>query len=111
MDTSTITACANIFKYLFSRNLESIGSKNDVLIVPYKEILKIYRGFKVAKRKKFFSIALLGGNGGKAKNLADFNLIIPSKITAKYKNVIFLGHLIFEAVGSVHKKNLDNMII
>ena len=110
MDTSTITACANdySFKYLFSRNLESIGSKNDVLIAistsgNSKNILEV---LKVAKKKKIFSIALLGGNGGKAKNLADLNLIIPSKITARIQEChIFLGHLIFEAVEDLFIKN------
>ena len=110
MDTSTITACANdySFKYLFSRNLESIGSKNDVLIAistsgNSKNILEV---LKVAKKKKIFSIALLGGNGGKAKNLADLNLIVPSKITARIQEChIFLGHLIFEAVEDLFIKN------
>ena len=110
MDTSTITACANdySFKYLFSRNLESIGSKNDVLIAistsgNSKNILEV---LKVAKKKKIFSIALLGGNGGKAKNLADLNLIIPSKITARIQEChIFLGHLIIEAVEDLFIKN------
>ena len=35
MDTSTITACSNdySFKKLFSRNLDAIGNKKDILIV------------------------------------------------------------------------------
>jgi len=34
MDTSTLTACGNDFdfKYIFSRNLEALGSKKDLLI-------------------------------------------------------------------------------
>tara|TARA_Y200000002_G_scaffold67587_1_gene52451 strand:- start:14329 stop:14934 length:606 start_codon:yes stop_codon:yes gene_type:complete len=103
MDTSTITACANdfSFKYLFSRNLKAIGSKNDILIVistsgNSKNILEV---LKEAKRKKIFSIAFLGNSGGKAKKISNLNLIIPSKTTARIQEChIFLGHLIFEAV-------------
>jgi len=106
MDTSTITACANdySFKYLFSRNLEAIGNSNDVLIVistsgNSKNILEVLR---IARKKNIFSIAMLGNNGGKAKNLSDLNLIIPSKVTARIKEFhIFLGHVIFEAVENL----------
>ena len=92
MDTSTITACANdfSFKYLFSRNLKALGSKNDILIVistsgNSKNILEVLKEAK----KKIFSIAFLGNNGGKAKKISDLNLIIPSKTTAESKSVIF----------------------
>lgn len=103
MDTSTITACANdySFKYIFSRNLEALGSNQDILIAistsgNSKNILEV---LKVAKKKKIFSIAFLGNDGGKVKNIADANIIIPSKITARIQEChIFLGHLIFEAV-------------
>ena len=103
MDTSTITACSNdySFKYLFSRNLEAIGNKNDVLIAistsgNSQNILEV---LKKAKKKKIFSIAMLGNTGGKAKNLADTNLIIPSKVTSRIQEChIFLGHTMFEFV-------------
>ena len=102
MDTSTITACANdySFKYLFSRNLDAIGSTKDILIVisTSGNSSNILEALKSAK-KKIFSIAFLGNNGGKAKKISDLNLIVPSKTTARIQEChIFLGHLIFEAV-------------
>ncbi len=106
MDTSTITACANdySFKYLFSRNLDAIGSTKDILIVistsgNSSNILEV---LKLAKKKKIFSIAFLGNNGGKAKKISNMNLIVPSKTTARIQEChIFLGHLIFEAVENL----------
>jgi D-sedoheptulose 7-phosphate isomerase len=103
MDVSTITACANdySFKNLFSRNLDAIGNENDILITlstsgNSKNIIEV---LKMAKKKKIFSVAFLGNNGGKAKNLANLGIIVPSKSTARIQEAhIFLGHIIFEQV-------------
>lgn len=105
-DTSTITACANDFSYdeIFSRNLETLGNKKDILIAistsgNSRNILKV---LKTSKRKKIKSIAFLGSAGGKAKRYADIDLIVPSKTTARIQEShIFLGHIIFEAVENL----------
>lgn len=106
MDIATITACSNdySFKKIFSRNLEAIGKKEDILIIlstsgNSNNILEV---LKVAKLKNIYSVALLGGNGGKAKRLADISLIVPDKETARIQeNHIFLGHLIFQQVENL----------
>jgi len=50
---------------------------------------------------------MLGGTGGKAKGLADLDLIMPSKETARIQEChIFLGHIIFENV----EKKLFNIL-
>ena len=103
LDTSTITACGNDigFDNIFSRNLEALGKKEDLLFVistsgNSKNILKV---IKKAKIKKIDSIAFLGSGGGKAKNLCDFEIIVPSRNTARIQEChIFLGHYIFEQV-------------
>ena len=103
MDVSTITACANDYSFnnLFSRNLDAIGKKNDILVAlstsgNSKNILDV---LKMAKKKGIFSVAFLGNSGGKAKNLADLSIIVPSKSTARIQEAhIFLGHIIFEQV-------------
>jgi len=103
MDVSTITACANDYSFnnLFSRNLDAIGKKNDILIAlstsgNSQNILDV---LKMAKKKRIFSVAFLGNSGGKAKNLADLSIIVPSKSTARIQEAhIFLGHIIFEQV-------------
>ena len=81
--------------------MEALANKNDVLIAistsgNSQNILEV---LKKAKKKKIFSIAMLGGIGGKAKNLADTSLIIPSKVTSRIQEChIFLGHTMFEFV-------------
>jgi D-sedoheptulose 7-phosphate isomerase len=103
MDVSTITACANDYSFnnLFSRNLDAIGKKNDILVAlstsgNSENILDV---LKMAKKKGIFSVAFLGNSGGKAKNLADLSIIVPSKSTARIQEAhIFLGHIIVEQV-------------
>ena len=113
MDTSTITACGNDYSFekLFSRNLEALSYKNDILIVistsgNSKNILNV---LKTAKRLKIFSIGLLGNNGGHAKKLCNKSIVVKSKNTATIQeSQIFLGHYIFE---EVEKKLLKNKLI
>jgi D-sedoheptulose 7-phosphate isomerase len=58
-----------------------------------KEVLKL------SKKKKIFSIAFLGSNGGKAKELSDLNLIVPSSKVSKIQEChIFIGHFILNRV-------------
>jgi len=64
MDTSTLTACGNDFdfKYIFSRNLQALGSKKDLLIVistsgNSRNIIEV---LKQSKKMKIFSIGFLG---------------------------------------------------
>ena len=103
MDTSTITACGNDYSFekLFSRNLEALSEKNDILIVistsgNSKNILNV---LKTAKKLKIFTIGLLGNNGGKAKKLCNKSIVVKSKNTATIQeSQIFLGHYIFEEV-------------
>lgn len=103
LDTSTLTACGNDynFDYIFSRPLESLGNKEDVLIAistsgNSKNIINV---LKVAKKKGIKSIGFLGNSGGKSKKLCNISLVVPSKETARIQEChIFLGHHILEMV-------------
>ena len=60
LDNSTLTACANDygFKKIFSRPLDALGSKNDILIVistsgKSKNIIDVLR---LAKKKELFQL-------------------------------------------------------
>jgi D-sedoheptulose 7-phosphate isomerase len=106
MDTSTLTACANDFdfKCIFSRNLEALGSKKDLLIVistsgNSKNIIEV---LKKSKKMKIFSIGLLGSNGGTAKKLSNLNIIVPHQKVARIQEChIFIGHFILKKVESM----------
>jgi len=99
LDTSTLTACGNDygFKYIFSRNLEALASKKDLLIVistsgNSKNILEV---LKKSKKLEIYSIAFLGAGGGRAKKLSNLNLLVPDNNVARIQEShIFLGHFI-----------------
>jgi D-sedoheptulose 7-phosphate isomerase len=109
-DATTITACGNDlgFDNIFARNLEGLGRSGDTLIAistsgNSKNILKV---LKLSKKLGVNSISFLGNNGGKAKKIADIDLIINSKNTARIQEShIFLGHFIFESVENILIKN------
>ena len=103
MDTSTLTACGNDygFQYVFSRNLQALANKNDLLIVistsgNSKNIIEV---LKLSKKMKIFSIAFLGCEGGKSKKLSNLNLLVPHFNVARIQEShIFLGHFILNRV-------------
>ena len=103
LDTSTLTACSNDYGYnnIFSRPLDALASKKDVLIIisttgKSKNIIQV---LKLAKKKKIISIGFLGRGGGEAKSLCNLNYIVPSNNVSRIQEThIFLGHLIFELV-------------
>ncbi len=102
-DTSTITACGNDYSFneIFSRPFNALASKKDLLIVistsgNSKNIIKV---LKASNTKKINSIALLGNNGGKAKEYSTLPLIVKSKNVARIQEAhIFLGHFILQMV-------------
>ena len=110
LDTSTLTACGNDynFKYIFSRNLDALGDEKDTLICistsgNSPNILEV---LKKSKRKKINSISLLGFNGGKAKKISDFSIIVKNRNVARIQEChIFLGHFILEKVEEMLIKN------
>lgn len=102
-DTSVITCISNDFSYeeIFSRQLEALGSKGDVLVVittsgNSKNIIKV---LLQANKMGVKSIGLLGKDGGKCKNLVDLSLIVPSNSTARIQEThILIEHLLCELV-------------
>ena len=100
-DTSAITCIANDFGYdeIFSRQLEGLGKKGDVLVVlstsgNSENILRVLRK---AKDLGVVSIALLGKGGGIAASLSDYSIVIDSEETARIQEVhLLLGHTLCE---------------
>ncbi len=103
MDTSTLTACGNDFKFkdIFSRPFEALSKKNDVLIVisTSGNSSNIIDVLSKANKKNLTTIGFLGNKGGKAKSLCDYKIIVDSLNTAIIQEThIFMGHYIFEKV-------------
>ena len=112
LDSSTYTACANDYSFskIFSRNIEALGSKKDVLIAisTSGHSKNIIEALKEAKKKKICAIGFLGADGGKAKKLCNISLVIKSSITARIQESHkFLSHFIAQQVESLlmKKKN------
>ena len=102
-DIAALTCIANDFGYadLYSRQLEGLAQKNDVAIVlsTSGESENIIRCILKAKEIKATSVALLGKGGGSAKSLADFEIVVNSKNTARIQEVHKLvGHTICQII-------------
>ena len=98
VDTSILTAGANDFgfDYVFSRQIEALGKREDTLIAisTSGNSGNVIEAVNMAHEKGLYAIGLLGGDGGKLKQLVDLPLIIPSKTTARIQEShIMIGHI------------------
>ncbi len=102
-NTSYLTAVANDYSYdvIYSRMVEGIGTKGDVLIglSTSGNSGNIIKAFEVAKNMGITTIGFTGASGGKMKELSDFIFNVPSKDTPRIQEShIMLGHIICELV-------------
>lgn len=102
-NTSYLTAVANDYSYdvIYSRLLEGIGTKGDVLIglSTSGNSANIMNAFDVAKQTGITTIAFTGNTGGKMKDACDILLNVPSTDTPRIQEShIMLGHIICELV-------------
>ena len=102
-DTASLTAWANDAGYeqVFARQVEAFGRPGDVLVAisTSGRSPNVVRALEAARRLRLVSVALLGGNGGECRDLADLALIVPSDDTQHVQEVqSFLIHLVCELV-------------
>jgi phosphoheptose isomerase len=98
-----ITAIGNDYSFadLFARQVQAYGSAGDVLAVftTSGRSENIFRALEAAKDLNLKTIAFLGRDGGKCAGLADVELLVRSKITARIQEGHkFLLHTICELV-------------
>jgi len=98
-DTSMLTAGGNDigFKYVFSRQVEALGQKGDVLIAISTSGASenVIRAAATAKKLGMHVVGFLGKKGGKLKNLSDVPVIIPSDDTQRIQEGhITIAHII-----------------
>lgn len=109
-DTSSLTCIANDFGFddIFSRQVEALGRKGDVLLAisTSGNSENVRRAMVKARENGLTVIALLGKGGGPCAALADQALVVPSNTTARIQEMhILIGHLICEMVE--HELGLD----
>ena len=102
-DSASITCISNDFGYenLFSRQIEGLANKNDILIslTTSGNSVNIFNAIKKAKNLSLKTILLSGNSGGKCLGLSDLELIVPSKSTARIQEMhMLIGHILCENI-------------
>jgi D-sedoheptulose 7-phosphate isomerase len=103
VNTSYITAVANDYSYdvVYSRMIQGIGRKGDVLIglSTSGNSTNIIKAFETARTKGMITIGFTGETGGKMKELSDWLINVPSTDTPRIQEShILLGHIICQLV-------------
>ena len=105
-DTSALTAIGNDYgyEYVFSRQVEAIAKKGDVLIgiSTSGNSANVINAINVAKEIGCKIITLTGKDGGKMKDLGDINIIVPSNDTPRIQEMhIMSGHMICALIDEI----------
>ena len=84
------------YETIFSRQIEAIGNKSDVLIAisTSGNSKNVIRAIEMAKGKKIRVIVLTGKSGGNMANSGNINICIPSDDTQRIQE----GHLMVEHI-------------
>jgi len=105
-DTSAITAISNDYGYdrVFSRQVEGLGSKGDILIAisTSGKSASVLKAVDAAKEKGLVTIGFSGKDGGKLVNAVDICFLSRSEKTAHIQEMhITALHAICEAVDKI----------
>ncbi len=98
-----VTAIGNDYGYekIFSRQIESLATKDDVLFAlsTSGKSPNVIEAVKQAKAQGVFTVGLLGKNGGALAPLCDHALIVESTSTARIQEMHILAiHIVCEAI-------------
>ena len=104
-DTSTLTSIGNDMSFddIFSRQVEALGKKGDVLIgiTTSGRSPNILKAFEASRKLGVKTIALLGRDGGPAATACDHAIIIPHNTTARIQEMhITIGHILCGCVDA-----------
>jgi len=102
-NSSLVTALINDYppNEVFARQVDALGSAGDVLVVftTSGNSDNVALALDAAKAKGMKTIALLGRDGGKCKDKADIELLVPHDTTARIQEAhLLLYHTICESI-------------
>jgi D-sedoheptulose 7-phosphate isomerase len=102
-DTSALTAIGNDygFEHIFSRQVEALGQKGDILIgiSTSGNSVNVIKAVEKAKELNMFTVGFLGKDGGKLKNIVDKAFIVRSDNIARIQEVhLTLEHAICKII-------------
>jgi D-sedoheptulose 7-phosphate isomerase len=89
------------FEHIFSRELVGMGRKGDLLIglSTSGNSKNVINAFEAARQIGIKTVALLGRDGGKMKDMADLAIIIPAETSDRIQEMhIKLLHTVIEGV-------------
>ena len=96
-DGALLTAVANdgAFDDIFARQLQALCRRGDVAVglSTSGNSPNVVNGMEAARARGAFTVAIVGGDGGKVGAAADVALTVPSKDTPRVQEAhLFLGH-------------------
>lgn len=105
-DASHVTCTANDygFEYIFSRQIEGLARKGDLLmgLSTSGNSKNVINAFKAAKAKGVRTVALLGKDGGELKSMADLAIVVPAQTADRIQEMhIKIIHTVIESMERV----------
>jgi len=102
-DTSILTAAGNDFGFdeIFSRQLEALGRKGDLLMVHTTSgnSSNCLKAIEAAKALGIRTIALTAKDGGKVKGMADICMVVPTERTDRAQEIhLAIQHAICDVI-------------
>ncbi|MDD4004274.1 MAG: SIS domain-containing protein [Elusimicrobiaceae bacterium] len=101
VNTSAITAIGNDFGYdeVFARQIEAFAQQGDLVLAisTSGNSANIIKAVTAARARQCYIAGLLGGSGGKLKELVDLPIVIPSGNTPRIQEChIHIAHIACE---------------
>jgi len=103
VNTSYLTAVANDYSFdeVYSRNIEGVGNKGDILIglSTSGNSRNVIKAFETANQRGMITVAFTGETGGSMRDLCSLLINVPSQDTPRIQEAhIMIGHIICELV-------------
>lgn len=108
-DSSFVTAWSNdtAFDYIFSRQIDGIGSSGDVLVAisTSGNSTNVLNAIRSAQLKKIKSVILTGKSQGKMKGMGDIMISVPTNDTQRVQEChLLVEHILCEYLEAEYKK-------
>ena len=103
VDPSVVTCIANdyAFDVVFARQVEALAGPDDVVVAftTSGRSRNVVDGLAMARRRGATTVLFGGGDGGPAREHADFALIVPGTTTARIQEMhLLMLHLLSDAI-------------
>ena len=113
VDTSALTAIGNDygFEYVFSRQVEALAKKGDVLfgISTSGNSANVLKAAASARERGCAIIGLSGRDGGKLNEICDINLVMPSSDTPRIQELhILIIHILCDIIERANMEKTAN---